>query len=83
MEFNSSFLLETNESKGWMQIKSIIGLIMIALAVSGTLLQKVTRFGFLVSLLFLGIVIIVTIIVHFVSRKGIQLYEVSFFSHHE
>lgn len=55
--------------KGWMQIKSIIGLIMIALAVSGTLLQKTTRFGFLVSLLFLGIVIIVTIIVHFVSRK--------------
>ncbi|MRU05706.1 amino acid permease, partial [Bacillus anthracis] len=31
--------------------------------------QKTTRFGFLVSLLFLGIVIIVTIIVHFVSRK--------------
>ncbi|EMI3508747.1 amino acid permease, partial [Bacillus cereus] len=55
--------------KGWMQIKSIIGLIMIALAVSGTLLQKTTRFGFLVSLLFLGIVILVTIIVHFISRK--------------
>ena len=43
---------------------------MIALAVSGTLLQKVTRFGFLVSFVVLGIVIIVTIIVHFVSRKS-------------
>ncbi|HEK9099544.1 amino acid permease [Bacillus pfraonensis] len=55
--------------KGWMRIKSIIGLIMITLAISGTLLQKTTRSGFLVSLLFLGVIIIVTIIVHFVSRK--------------
>lgn len=69
MESHSSVILEINESKRLDADKSIIGLIMIALAVSGTLLQKTTRFGFLVSLLFLGIVIIVTIIVHFVSRK--------------
>ena len=54
--------------KGWMQIKSIIGLIMIALAVSGTLLQN-NAFWFPCELVVLGIVIIVTIIVHFVSRK--------------
>ena len=80
MEFNSSFILEINESQRLDADKSIIGLIMIALAVSGTLLQKQPVSGFLVSLLFLGIVILVTIIVHFISRKEMQLYEVSFFS---
>lgn len=40
MESYSSFILEINESKGLDADKSIIGLIMIALAVSGTLLQK-------------------------------------------
>ena len=68
MESYSSFILEINESKGLDADKSIIGLIMIALAVSGTLLQN-NAFWFPSELVVLGIVIIVTVIVHFVSRK--------------
>lgn len=55
---------------GWGQAKSMIGLIMIALAISGTLFQKTTRLGFLVSFLFLGIIIVVTLIMHFRWKKN-------------
>lgn len=55
---------------GWGQVKSIIGLIMIVLAISGTLFQKTTRLGFMVSFLFLGIIVVVTIIMHFRWKKN-------------
>ncbi|WP_017149273.1 amino acid permease [Bacillus bingmayongensis] len=55
--------------KGWEQLKSIIGLMIIVLAISGTIFQKTVRFGFMVSFLFLGIIIGVTIIMHFLWKK--------------
>ncbi|MGG2015589.1 amino acid permease [Bacillus sp. S10(2024)] len=57
--------------KGWGRLKSIIGLTVIVLAISGTIFQKTIRLGFMVSFLFLAIIIGATIFMHFLwKRKG-------------
>ena len=57
--------------KGWGRLKSIIGLTVIVLAISGTIFQKTIRLGFMVSFLFLAIIIGATVFMHFLwKRKG-------------
>jgi L-asparagine transporter-like permease len=52
--------------KIWNKILSFVGLGLILAAVSGTLLDKTVRFGFFISLLFVGIIAVMAI---FMNRK--------------
>ncbi len=51
-------------------IKRFVGMALILVAISGTLLHKSTRMGFYMSLLFVAFVAIVLIIRHFTQKKG-------------
>lgn len=55
----SSFRLQ-KEGK----ILSIVGLFLLLLAISGTLIDKTVRYGFFISLLFVGLISIITLIMH-------------------
>ncbi|NEU29963.1 amino acid permease [bacterium LRH843] len=50
-------------------LKRFSGMILILLAVSGTLLHKSSRTGFFVSILFVAIVLIVLLIMHLINNK--------------
>lgn len=56
-------------SAGFDHFKRFAGMALILTAVSGTLLHKSSRPGFFVSILFVGLVLIVLIIMHFIKRK--------------
>ncbi|MFJ7667160.1 amino acid permease [Lysinibacillus sp. NPDC097195] len=47
----------------WQNVKNVVGMLLIAVTVSGTLGEKTSRFGFYISLLFLIIIALATLIV--------------------
>ncbi|MFC3884076.1 amino acid permease [Bacillus songklensis] len=55
---------------GWGKVKRILGMILIALAVSGTLWQKTSRPGFWMSLLFVVIIGLVVLMMRTKWKKG-------------
>lgn len=54
---------------GWGQIKRYTGMALILLAISGTLTHQMSRPGFLVSLLFMAVIAIVTLVMRAVWKK--------------
>lgn len=50
--------------------KRICGMALIALGISGTLLEKTSRPGLFISLIFVGIIVFVGIILHFLRKKA-------------
>ncbi|CAM3741525.1 amino acid permease [Mesobacillus zeae] len=54
---------------GFQQIKQITGIVLIAFAVSGTLLDKGSRPGFFISLLFVGIIGLVLLIINMIGKR--------------
>ena len=57
------------KATGFDHFKRFAGMTLILTAVSGTLLHKSSRPGFFVSILFVGLVLIVLIIMHFVKKR--------------
>lgn len=57
------------KATGFDHFKRFAGMALILTAVSGTLLHKSSRPGFFVSILFVGLVLIVLIIMHFVKKR--------------
>lgn len=53
----------------WGHVKRFVGIILILLAVSGTLLHNTIRPGFMVSVGFVVLIGIASLIIHFVSKK--------------
>jgi len=57
------------EATGFDHAKRFTGMALILLAISGTLLEKSSRPGFFVSIGFVGLVIVVLVIMHFVKKR--------------
>jgi L-asparagine transporter-like permease len=70
--------LRLSKEKGWNKFLSIFGLILLFLAVSGTLLEKTVRFGFFISLLFIILIGTVTLIMNRIrgkrNNRGLKYY---------
>ncbi|MBO0994565.1 amino acid permease [Bacillus sp. SD088] len=62
------------KATGFGHVKRFAGMALILLAVSGTLIDKTSRSGFFVSILFVVIVVIVVVIRHFTKKKKKNLY---------
>jgi L-asparagine transporter-like permease len=56
--------------KAWDKTLSIIGLILLLAAVSGTIFEKSIRLGFFISLIFVAIIALVTFIMTRVWKKA-------------
>lgn len=64
---------------GFDHVKRYTGMILILLAVGGTLIHKSSRPGFFVSILFVTVVVIVVLIMHFSKRKKKKPFPVGIF----
>ncbi|KYD08185.1 hypothetical protein B4102_1267 [Heyndrickxia sporothermodurans] len=57
------------KASGFDHVKRFTGMALILFAVSGTLFHKTSRLGFFVSLLFVALIVVVVLIMHFVKRR--------------
>ncbi|MBL5831153.1 amino acid permease [Heyndrickxia sporothermodurans] len=57
------------KASGFDHVKRFTGMALILFAVSGTLFHKTSRLGFFVSLLFVDLIVVVVLIMHFVKRR--------------
>lgn len=71
--YNWFFILVTFprliKATGFDHFKRFAGMALILTAISGTLLHKSSRPGFFVSILFVGLVLIVLLIMHFIKKR--------------